>query len=96
MKVEDLSSCLKDIILSADTPVADCNAEEGIRFLYPPPETSGEGAVFVGTLLEWKMLRSVHLIHATCTYMVCMDGEAALPAVYGKRSFIAPVVMYDY
>lgn len=87
MRIEDLSDCLKDIIYSADTPIADCNAEEGIRFLYPPPEVSGPGAVFVGTFLEWKMLNSVDLIHPACTYLVCMDGETALPAVSTDGSY---------
>ena len=79
MKIEMLSNCLKDIILSADTPIADCNAEEGICFLYPPPNAPVPGTVFAGTLSEWKMLSSVHLTVPQCTYLICTDGEI-LPA----------------
>lgn len=79
MKTESLTNCLKDIILSADTPIAVCNAEEGIRFLCPPPNIPVPGTVFAGTLSEWKMLSSVHLIYSECTYLICTDGEASLP-----------------
>lgn len=79
MKVEKISYCLKDIIMSADTPIADCNAEEGIRFLCPPPNVPIPGTVFAGTLSEWKMLNSIHLIHPRCTYLVCTDGETPPP-----------------
>lgn len=80
MKVENLSDYLKDIILSANTPIADCNVEKGVHFLCPPPNTPIPGTVFAGTLSEWNMLNSLHLVSPKCTYLVCTDGEPPFPA----------------
>lgn len=80
MKIEILIDCLKNIVLSADTPVADCNAEDGIRFLYPPPDKPIPGTVFAGTLPEWNMLNSMNWICPQCTYLICTDGETPPPA----------------
>lgn len=87
MKIEILSNCLKDIIMNADTPIGDCNAEEGIRFLCPPPNVPIPGTVFAGTLSEWEMLNSIHLIHPKCTYLVCTDGEMPPPAAPAGCSY---------
>lgn len=81
MKAKILLDCLKNIVLSADTPVEDCNAEEGIRFLYPLPDKPAPGTVFAGTLPEWNMLNSMSRICPQCTYLICTDGETQLPAV---------------
>lgn len=79
MKIEQLSDYLKDIILSSNASVADCNVDGGIRFLCPPPSTSIPGTVFAGTLSEWNMLNSIHLVYPGCTYLVCTDGETPPP-----------------
>lgn len=81
MKIERLSICLKDVSMSADTPIAYCNIEEGILFLCPPPDAAIPGTVFAGTLSEWKMLDNMHFIYPKCTYLVCTDGETPLPAL---------------
>lgn len=87
MKAEILLDCLKNIVLSADTPVEDCNVEEGIRFLYPLPDKPVPGTVFAGTLSEWNMLNSMNRVCPQCTYLICTDGEMQPPA--------APVDSYN-
>lgn len=87
MKAKILLDCLKNIVLSADTPVEDCNVEEGIRFLYPLPDKPVPGIVFAGTLSEWNMLNSMNRVCPQCTYLICTDGEMQPPA--------APVDSYN-
>ncbi len=87
MRIESLTNCLKDIILSADTPIPACKAEEGIRFLYPPANMPAPGTVFAGTLSEWKTLCDIHLMYSRCTYLVCTDGETVLPAAPSDRTY---------
>jgi sugar diacid utilization regulator len=82
MNIEIISDCLKDIIMRADTPIEYCNAEEGIRFLCPPPNVPVPGTVFAGTLSEWEMLNSFHKIFPNCTYLVCTDGETPPSAAF--------------
>ncbi len=82
-----MTNCLKDIILSSDTPISVCKAEEGIRFLCPPPNVPIPGTVFAGTLSEWKILCDIHLIYPKCTYLVCTDGETGLPAAPTNRTY---------
>ncbi|MCM1027504.1 MAG: helix-turn-helix domain-containing protein [Roseburia sp.] len=79
MKTEHLENCLKDLILSADTPIPACKAEEGIHFLCPPPNIPIPGAVFAGTLSEWKTVCSLQRVYPKCTYLICTYGETALP-----------------
>ncbi len=87
MRIESLTNCLKDIILSSDTPISICKAEEGIRFLCPPPNVPVPGTVFAGTLSEWKTLCNTRLIYSKCTYLVCTDGETTLPSAPANRTY---------
>lgn len=76
MNTSILEQNLKKSIIFSNTPIPECSLDEGIRFFFPAPNHYMNGAVFIGTPIQWRILQQNKQILDGCTYLICTENDA--------------------
>ena len=76
MTIDNLIELFGDTIVKSNAPIPYFSLEEGVRLLLPPCHTAPKGTIFIGTLVEWNILRQTERLQPECTYLISVSGES--------------------